>query len=506
MPRRDDTFIIYYAEDFAEYETSNPSNLYCLSQSSIDIILSALRFATWPTRWRADRQDYRSKVSASEWQNLKKWGELAIQEVTYEMACDINESLDQINTTLEGVSGWLEQLTGITALIEQVTSIITELGDLAALATIATNTGNINTTLGGLELSPTTNVNVTNNHPITVSGGGSCSPNCAPGSGAFTPPDASAGQTTPGEGPGGYEPPENWGGTPEEYDAYKCKAATFIVDSYLTYVAKFSAFASIGLTAITVSMFFAPMPDKFMALVSPVLAFALFAYLLTVAIAGNVLAGYLGTYYSNLNSVRDDTICELYNATSVGDARTAITNWLTDNLPAGLGSVPGFVDYHVSSLFTNEVLNILFDQYDALSDEPDGDCSNCDVGPGLLVIVGSGSELIEPDNQWVTLTSENVGGSVWMVRLSDQVEDGGTGHSYICEWRNYTSQTTLEMALGVEGPNNESVYGKYPSEIDDIEDPLEFNLRCGAWFQINSNFIPSGATQYTIEVRITDGC
>lgn len=104
MPRRDDTFIIYYAEDFQEYETSNPSDLYCLSASTIDIILSALRFATWPTRWRSDRADYRSKVSPTEWGNLKKWGELAIQEVTYEMGCDINEGLSAIAVSLQSLA------------------------------------------------------------------------------------------------------------------------------------------------------------------------------------------------------------------------------------------------------------------------------------------------------------------------------------------------------------------------------------------------------------------
>jgi hypothetical protein len=104
MPRRDDTFIIYYAEDFQAYETDNPSNLYCLSESSIDIILSALRFATWPTRWRLDRQDYRGKVSVSEWEGLRKWGELAIQEVTYEMGCDINDGLTNIANALSAAA------------------------------------------------------------------------------------------------------------------------------------------------------------------------------------------------------------------------------------------------------------------------------------------------------------------------------------------------------------------------------------------------------------------
>lgn len=385
--RPDETIVLFYRSDFQEYLTDNPSTLVCLSESTRQIILSLLRFACWPTRWRIDSEDNSRRVTGDIWEEVQQWGELAQKEVLFDMSCDINESLDQVNTTLEGISGWLEQLTGITALIEQVTSIITELGDLAALATIAVNTGNINTTLGNLQLDPTTNVNVTNNHPITVSGGGSCSPNCAPGGGSFTPPDAAPGQSTPGGGPGGYEPPAGWGGTTEEYNAYKCKAATFLVDSYLTYVAKFSLFASLGLSAITVSMFFALMPDKFMALISPVLAFALFAYLLTVALAGDVLGGYLGLYHANLSSVRDDTICELYNAPTVADARQVISDWMTEQLPAGLGSVPGFVDYHVSSLFTNEVLNILFVEYDALSDEPDGDCSGCGPEMGLFRII-----------------------------------------------------------------------------------------------------------------------
>lgn len=265
--------------------------------------------------------------------------------------------------------------TGINQVIKAINDLVTQL-----ISGIQINCPDITINL------PAPIVNVTM---------GGCSPNCAPGGGTLVPPEESPGQTEPGGGPGGYDPPESWEGTPEEYETYKCKAATFLADAYLTYVAKFSLFASIGLTSITVTMFFAPMPEAFMALVSPALAFALFAFELTIALAGNVLAGYLGMYYENLDNTKSQFICDLYNAPTVEDARTVILAWISDNLPSGLGSIPGFADYHVDNLFPVQVINILFEEYTPVNDVTGEDCSEC----------------IAPFQVWNACSEERVDGS-----------------------------------------------------------------------------------------------
>lgn len=212
---------------------------------------------------------------------------------------------------------------------------------------------------------------------VVSSGGGSCSSGCAPGGADLVDSTPSNGQTTTGDGPGGYNPPSSWGGTTEQYNAYKCKAATWIANNYIDYVNRFMVWTSIGTATPLMIGVFGQLPEAWLALLSPAMLFALAAELLTIAIAGELLAVYLETYKASLVSTKDQFICDLYNSTSVSAAKAVITAWVSDNMPAGLGAVSGIVDYHVNNLFPNNVVNTLFEHYSPVDDVTSGDCSAC---------------------------------------------------------------------------------------------------------------------------------
>jgi hypothetical protein len=114
--RRDDTFLLYYLEDFTEFDEDNPSGIYCLSDSSVQIILSALRFSTWPTRWRIDRDDLNRAIADEYVDKVKALGDLAIREVMEDMTCNFTEGLQLIADAMVASSN----KTAIDALALQV--------------------------------------------------------------------------------------------------------------------------------------------------------------------------------------------------------------------------------------------------------------------------------------------------------------------------------------------------------------------------------------------------
>lgn len=332
MPRRDDTFIIYYAEDFTEYETSNPSNLYCLSQSSIDIILSALRFATWPTRWRTDRQDYRGKVSPTEWENLRKWGELAIEEVIYEMGCDINEGLTNIANALTASAN--AQANAIAKLSNSVTVLANaQCCDLPMGGT------------GGVQGT----VDTGDTGPIPIYG--------------ETPIDT-------GREPGTF-PPEF-----EDEPAYlenKCAVANLIVDGVIGTLHGFATFTVFNATALVALIALATASIIIMPPVAiPVMVGCILA-----------LVGFT-TYFEGMKNEianrRDDYVCILYQ----GETIEVMISLLADFIDSVLSVVggAGWINRILKQVFlllnNPDTLKQLFDGVAGAS-YTDADCSGCGV-------------------------------------------------------------------------------------------------------------------------------
>lgn len=297
----------------------------------------------------------------------------------------------------------------------------------------------------------------------------------------------------PGTYPDGYT-------SEEEYLLDKCQVSNLIVDGFIGSlrglgalgVFNYIALAGLIVLAITGAIIF---PPAFIPMAAAALGFLAAEVTVLTLVANEVEAN------------REEWVCTLYNSESAEIAIQLVAD-LMDAIIASL-SLTGGVGFYVKQiallLLNANTLNQLMTKTAHLT-YPDADCSMCPEGPGLMVIDGTGATLIEPNNEWVTITSANIGGSIWRVVLSDLVSEGGTGHNYIVEWRNYTSAVTLEMAMGILDADENSVWGAYPAYEADIEDPLKFNLRCGSKWNINSNFMSSGATQFTIEVRVTEGC
>lgn len=247
--------------------------------------------------------------------------------------------------------------------------------------------------------------------------GGTCGDNCAPGSGPLVDPGEADGQSGPSEVPPGWE------GDLASYRDYKCKAANFLADSYIKYVEGFTSLSGI-LSVISPTLFFLPVPDAFMALLSPALAFALFAYLLATFIGFTGLVALMGTYLGNLSSTRDQFVCDLYSAISVPDAKAVIQAWIEDNLPVGIPS--SWVTYHMANLFPNSIVNILFVEYGAMGDyAPLTDCTECEPEtcmPELSLLYGSGDLTLDGNPRELTAELDTGNGNYYL-RVENATQD-----------------------------------------------------------------------------------
>lgn len=96
MKRRDDPFILFFKDHYDQYKESNPCGIYCLSDSTVDMLLSCSRFADWPTRWRLNDSDRSSRMTGDSWLEVRGWGELATKELVTDMTCDLTEGLGLI--------------------------------------------------------------------------------------------------------------------------------------------------------------------------------------------------------------------------------------------------------------------------------------------------------------------------------------------------------------------------------------------------------------------------
>lgn len=247
-------------------------------------------------------------------------------------------------------------LAGLNQVIQAINDLVAAGSGDTALTDAVTS---LTEAVQGINLRPI--IKITNLIP-----GGTCGDNCIGGGGPLADPDAAEGQ-----GEGG-EAPSTWEGSQVEFNAYKCKAATLLATSYKNYVLKFTSISGI-LSTISPAAFFSPLiPDAWMALISPALAFALFAYLVTTFVGFVGLTAILAEYAGNLEEDLDQFICDLYDAQDVAAARAVIASHIADTLPVGLPS--SWVDYHITNLFPNSVINILFEEYTPALDVASGDC------------------------------------------------------------------------------------------------------------------------------------
>lgn len=342
MSRRDETFILYYWEDYEEYEEENPTCYYCLSESTIQIILDALRFVGWATRWRLDRQDNNPRFPKGEtWDKIEALGALAQKELLTDMSCDLEAGFASLAEAIENAS----PNNGLNALAEAVAGLKFSSGssgsggssgDCACQATIINQHGGI----GG-----------------TFTQGGSSQPWPI----FSTEPTLSV---TPGTPPEGYD---TW----EEYRLDKCQVANLVIDGFIGSLRGLGALgvfnyitvAGLIVLAISGAIIF---PPAFI----PIAAAAIGMMALEVTT--------LSLFANYVQDNREEWVCALYNSDSVESALSVIAD-LIDGIIAAIGtsSTVGLAIKQLALLLLNgDTLNQLYSEVAHLQ-YPDADCSSC---------------------------------------------------------------------------------------------------------------------------------
>lgn len=358
MPRRDDTFILFYAEDFEEYETDNPKDLYCLSDSTVDIILSSLRFVSWPSRWRTDRLDNRNKVIPLEWDHLRNWGELAIEEMLTPMSCEINTGLESLATAIENASN-KDALQNLAEAVELLAN---------------------KQCCSDFQIS---NNGYFNNIVQSPEGGPNQTYGEAPGL-----------ELEPGGFPPNYD-------TENEYLLDKCRIANAIVDGWINSinnlatigVVNFAGFLVVVVLALTSVILFPPS------------AFPLLFYALG---AIGFASGLLVALAQGIQTNRTEIVCLLYNSDSV----ETILSLYADILDTIIGLIPnvgplGAYLKTIAMLLANtETLNQLFSGAAAVG-YLDAECQTCVCD--RFVVEGGNSYVIEETEDSITVSSVDHG-------------------------------------------------------------------------------------------------
>lgn len=333
MPRRDETFILYYWEDYEQYEVENPSCYYCLSESTVQILLSALRFAGWRTRWRFDRNDHSRRMESNYiWNKIDYLAALAQKELITDMSCDLQAGFDSLADAIREAS----PNQGLIALA----SAIRQSGNSSCCDDIVINQN------GGIQGTVT-----------------------APGSGRTIPV---YGSVPPISLPPGEFPPEFE--SEAAYMADKCQQANLIVSGVigtLNGLALLDGVNIIGVGALIAAAAFGVIT------LGPA-AIAVIAAIIPIAIGIGVYLAALADYISDH---REEMVCIMYQSDSTEEAISVLADFIDTALDAiGVaGALTGYVGTIVLVLLNSDTLNALF-QYTAHALYPDADCSGCLTG------------------------------------------------------------------------------------------------------------------------------
>jgi hypothetical protein len=167
---------------------------------------------------------------------------------------------------------------------------------------------------------------------------------------------------TPGAGgPGGGPIIDAEPSTAIPVDQDKCNYSAYIVEKYLEYLAQSAnTFTDIGSSARVFAVWINSIPLIFSSLAVASSVMVLFGYCIGLVIAGIPLTIALTSLKANLEETKNQLICDLHDlAATPAQARSLIEAWITAGLPVSLPA--SWVTYHAEHLFTNTVLNQIFD-------------------------------------------------------------------------------------------------------------------------------------------------
>lgn len=407
MSRRDETFILYYWEDFEEYETENPSCYYCLSESTVQILLSALRFAGWRTRWRLDRNDHSRRMESNYiWNKIDYMAALAHKEITTDMSCDLQAGFQSLADAILAAA----EIQAASNKGCNVT-VTNNCGD-TSVATASTPTGLVNTIPH-----PTTG------EPVPVFG---TQPSLGIPSGEF---------------PEGFD-------DEAQYLLDKCALANLIIDGLIASlrnlgalgVFNYVALAGLIVLAVTGAIVFPP-------------AFIPIAAVVLGGLAGVI--GLLALAADEISDNREEWVCALYEGDNV-ESIIAVVSDLIDGVVAAIGATGAAgvaVTQIILLLVNSDTLNQLFTKTAHLN-YPDADCTGCltawrvytspteyDSGSNFEDLYGQpisayqdGSWPLSPPNEPFYIAQFGFAGTPTI----NLTISGRTGHSYLTDFNLYS--------------------------------------------------------------------
>lgn len=377
MPKRDDTFLLYYWSDFEQFESDNPSCIYCLSESTVQIILSALRFSGWRTRWRLNKADNSRAISdAAVWDKIDAMAALAQKEIVGDMSCDFAE-LGQ------NIADAIVQASNATAMEHLAQAV-------QAIANKPCCNDSVNVTVNGGVVSEWTDGDGIN-HPIY----------------GTQPPATNDGETPPE----GFE-------TYEDYLLNKCQVANMVFDGWLLTMRGLGGLTIFNATALAtlIGLSLGPM------IIFPPAA-------IPVAIGALIVLGSAVVMFhqicDSLEDNREQIVCDLYNSTTVEDL-TAVLAEAIDSAISLLevsGPIGAALSLVALTLVNSDTLSQLMSGVAGVS-YPGADCSSCGgCVPVTEAIAGSA----EIDGDTLTITPLWIAGQGQYradVLLKDSLDSG----------------------------------------------------------------------------------
>lgn len=220
----------------------------------------------------------------------------------------------------------------------------------------------------------------------------------------------------------GYTP-----GNDPVIDAAKCKRVNYVIDKYLDFLGLWGAvegLLAIGPAEALAAYLLGSGSLVFSSVLVAGALITLFWSVVTLFTGGLVIFAYVVAHAADVRANRGELTCAMYNAATPGDMRQAIIDFMNDHL-AGLPQ--SFVTYHVDAIFSNNVLNGIFNGWtdtgviaELNAYTPPLDCSGCAGGTVLEILNGMGQiTTSDGGTTWHGVSEQE--GSVWRLNFGTVV-------------------------------------------------------------------------------------
>ena len=205
-------------------------------------------------------------------------------------------------------------------------------------------------------------------------------------------------------------------------DAAKCKRVNYVIDKYLDFLGLWGAvegLLAIGPAEALATYLLGSSSLVFSSILVAGALVTLFWSVVTLFVGGLVVFSYIVAHAVDVRANREELTCAMYNAATPGDMRQAIIDFMSNHL-AGLPQ--SFVTYHVDAIFSNNVLNGVFNGWtdagvnaELSAYTPPVGCDICNPGEVVQIVQtnGAGQQMIvirSTDETHTTCHSVDIGG------------------------------------------------------------------------------------------------